>query len=44
LAQIGRREAADAEQQEELEFSVDVTAEEYVERGIILRRHAPLRG
>jgi predicted permease len=29
-----RREAADAEQQEELEFYVDVTAEEYVERGM----------
>jgi len=29
-----RREAADAEQQEELEFYVEVTAEEYVERGM----------
>jgi putative ABC transport system permease protein len=29
-----RREAADAEQQEELEFYVDVTAEEYVARGM----------
>jgi predicted permease len=29
-----RREAADAEQQEELEFYVDVTAQEYVERGM----------
>ena len=29
-----RRDAADAEQQEELEFYVDVTAEEYVERGM----------
>jgi predicted permease len=29
-----RREAADDEQQEELEFYVDVTAEEYVERGM----------
>jgi predicted permease len=29
-----RREAADAEQQEELDFYVDVTAEEYVERGM----------
>jgi len=29
-----RRKAADAEQQEELEFYVDVTAEEYVERGM----------
>jgi putative ABC transport system permease protein len=28
------REAADAEQQEELEFYVEVTAEEYVERGM----------
>jgi predicted permease len=29
-----RRDAADAEQQEELEFYVDVTTEEYVERGM----------
>jgi predicted permease len=29
-----RRDAADAEQQEELEFYVDVTAEQYVERGM----------
>ena len=29
-----RREAVDAEQQEELDFYVDVTTEEYVERGM----------
>jgi hypothetical protein len=29
-----RREAADADQQGELEFYVDVTAEEYIERGM----------
>jgi hypothetical protein len=29
-----RREQADAEQREELEFYVDITAEEYVARGM----------
>ena len=29
-----RREVADAEQQQELEFYLDVTAQEYVERGM----------
>ncbi len=39
-----RRDAADAEQREELEFYLNLTAEEYVERGMdLLRGSDPAR-